>query len=491
MKYSRILRLYFMLMATSAILGAQAQQPFDLDTNFRSAITERNVNSLLLEPDGKLVISGRMRFPEFPLSDRLLARLDVNGALDLSFNTSNLGGGKLTPWNGAFYVGTAQTVRRILPGGTQDPTFIEMNLGPYFSSGQGGDYHVYPDGRVLMTGVHVLSDSIRGFEGFHSLVWFSNTGYLDTTATHRKCDGSIDFIHPLPDGKFLLSGIFTTYEGQPAGRIFRVHPDGGLDTSFSTTIFWGQAYGCHHLDDGRILAAGRFQINGDPDTLHLIRLMPNGTLDPTFNNHLSFEIDTLDGVSATVTAVHPLGDGRIALLGGFDRVGGLVRRGLVLTDTAGQLLPTALGGIGSGTYTYMNFTYGSIRDMVPAPDGGYYIHGSFVGYDDGTVNDSTQRFVSRLYGLDVGVREVEKPLAVQVVPNPSTGPVRVELPEAIGPAMLQVVDAQGRVVRVQRVASRPAVLDLTGQAPGVYAVRVRTEAGRSGHARIVLQPGGR
>jgi hypothetical protein len=83
---------------------------------------------------------------------------------------------------------------------------------------------------------------------------------------------------------------------------------------------------------------------------------------------------------------------------------------------------------------------------------------------------------------------VEEPLALQVVPNPSTGPVRVELPEAIGPATLQVVDAQGRVVRVQRVASRPAVLDLTGQAAGVYAVRVRTEAGRSGHARIVLQP---
>lgn len=52
MKYSRKMRLYFMLMAISAILGAQAQQPFDLDTNFRSAITERNVNSLLLEPDG-------------------------------------------------------------------------------------------------------------------------------------------------------------------------------------------------------------------------------------------------------------------------------------------------------------------------------------------------------------------------------------------------------------------------------------------------------
>ncbi len=476
-----------LLLCWGAVFHATGQQPFDLDTSFRTLLEGRNVNSIVPLSDGSIVVSGRMRFPEFPWTEKLLARLAPNGTLDPSFAATGLGGGRITVWTNKYYVQGGQSLRRVNLDGTNDLSFA-MSAGniPYFSPGQGGDYHVYPDGRVLMTGVHVLSDSIRGFEGFYSLVWFSNTGYLDTTAIHRKCDGSIDFIHPLPDGKFLLSGIFTTYEGQPAGRIFRVHPDGGLDTSFSTTIFWGQAYGCHLLDDGRILAAGRFQISGDPDTLHLIRLMPNGTLDPTFNNHLRSAYFTFGGLMpwGGITPVPPLG---YIVNGAFSMIDEQVRGGIALVDTSGVLLDTHFTGAGCGVYDYMGFPYSSVESLIPDPvGGGFYICGAYTGYDDGTVNDTTQRFVSRLYGLDVGVREVEAPLAVQVVPNPSHGPVRVELPEAIGPATLQVVDAQGRVVRVQRVASGPAVLDLTGQAAGVYAVRVRTEAGRSGHARVLL-----
>ncbi|MBK9276078.1 MAG: T9SS type A sorting domain-containing protein [Flavobacteriales bacterium] len=367
-----------------------------------------------------------------------------------------------------------------------DTDFISLNAGPYFSTGQGGDYHVYPDGRVLMTGVHVLSDSIRGFEGFHSLVWFSNTGYLDTTATHRKCDNTIDLIHPLPDGKFLLSGWLNTYEGQPVGRIFRVHPDGALDSSFHTSIYWGMATDLLVQPDNKIVATGRFLMNGDPDTLHLIRLFPDGALDSTFNNHLRSSYHQYGGFFSWsgITSVSPLGH---IVYGAFTSIDEQPRGGIALVDTSGVLLNTTFTGTGCGVYEDMGFPYSSVESLIPDPvGGGYYICGAYTGYDDGTTNDPQQRFVSRLYGLDVGVREVEKPLAVQVVPNPSHGPVRVELPEAIGPATLQVVDAQGRVVRVQRVAGGPAVLNLTGQAAGVYAVRVRNEAGRSGHARVLL-----
>jgi uncharacterized delta-60 repeat protein len=401
-----------------------------------------------------------------------------------------LGGGKLTSWGGQFYVAANSTVRRILPDGQQDPSFIGMNTGPYFSSGQGGDYHVYPDGRVLMTGVHVLSDSIRGFEGFYSLVWFSNTGYLDTTAIHRKCDGDISTIAQQPDGKFICSGFYSTFEGSPAGRILRTLPDGALDTTFSTDLVWGAAQALSVLPDGRILGSGYLLHSGTSDTLKIIRLLPDGTLDTTFNNQLAVTHDLWGSYLELRHRVLP--DGRIVLLGQFDHVNGEPRGGVAILDADGELLNDAFTGAGCGeVLNSAQIHVQGVIDLVPSPDGHYYICGLWRGYDDGTVNDSTQRFVSRLYGLDVGVREVEKPLALQVVPNPSTGPVRVVLPEAIGPATLQVVDAQGRVVRVQRIAGGPAVLDLTGQAAGVYAVRVRTEAGRSGHARIVLQPGGR
>ena len=77
--------------------------------------------------------------------------------------------------------------------------------------------------------------------GIYNLIWFTNTGYLDTTKTHRYCNGVIYEIEEQADGKFLCSGTCTTYEGQPVSRIFRVHPDGALDTSFDSEVVGGRA----------------------------------------------------------------------------------------------------------------------------------------------------------------------------------------------------------------------------------------------------------
>ena len=480
---------------TWLVLGAgvaMSQAPFDLDTTYRTGITRQHVNSLLPLSDGRMVISGRMRFLEFPLNDKLLARLDVDGVLDPSFNTSNLGGGKLTPWNNIFYVATAQTVRRILADGTQDPSFIEMNMDPYFSSGQGGDYHVYPDGRVVMSGLHLLSDTVRGFEGFYSLVWFANTGYLDTTRIHRYCDNTIDFIHQLPDSAFLLSGWLNTYEGQPVGRIFRVQPGGALDPNFHTDIHWGQAYDLQVQDDGKIVAVGLFLVTGVTDTLHMIRLLPDGSLDSTFNNHLRSVYFDDGGYSAWV-GIHPLPGVGWIVHGGFSSIDEEVRGGIALVDTAGQLLDTYFDGAGCGVYEYMGSPYASVESIIPDPLGsGYYICGAYHGYDDGTTNDTLQRFVSRLYGLDVGIAEPTPNVAFSLYPNPANEYVTLQRASTskASPRTLEVRDAFGRVVRTERIpqAADPIRLDLREVPPGLYVVTLLGQGVSSASQRLIVQP---
>jgi hypothetical protein len=79
----------------------------------------------------------------------------------------------------------------MLSSGLLDPTFHPIFDSPYFSYLQGGDYHVFPDGRVVMTGQYMLSDTVRGYEGTYNLVWITNTGYLDTTRTHRQANGPL------------------------------------------------------------------------------------------------------------------------------------------------------------------------------------------------------------------------------------------------------------------------------------------------------------
>jgi uncharacterized delta-60 repeat protein len=472
---------------------ASAQQPFELDASFRTQIGQVYVSSILPLSDGKVLASGLMRFPG-ELEDYTLVRLLANGTRDGSFNNSGLGQGKLTPWqDGKSYVGTSQTVRRILPAGQQDPSFIEMNLGPYFSSLQGGDYHVFPDGRVLMSGVHLLNDPVRDFVGAYCLCWFSSEGYLDTTRTHRTCSGSLDHFQALPDGKFIGSGSTSMYDGQPASNIFRFNADGSLDTAFQANATWGRAHGFLPMPDGRVYAAGVFRRSGEPDTLRFVRFLPDGSLDPSFNNHLHFGAGELTAAyGGTPSFILQVGANRLIVAGGFRSVDGASRKGICAVDTTGVLLDDLFVDCGGGAYMYQNTTLGTVRGITESPDVGFFVWGSFHGYDDGTTNDTTQRMVSRLYGLDVGVREQSEPQAkLSVHPNPAHAWVAFDydLNVPAENAELIVLDALGRRTwRASLSLSRHQVLwDVRATAPGAYSAVLENAGARVATERLVLQ----
>ncbi|MBL7963927.1 MAG: T9SS type A sorting domain-containing protein [Flavobacteriales bacterium] len=424
-----------------------------------------------------------MRFPGEVTAEKALVRLMPNGVRDESFYNSGLGMGKLMQWNtSSFYVGTSQIVRRILMNGTQDPAFIEMNSGPYFSSLQGGDYYVYPDGRVLMGGRHGLSDSIRGFMGDHCLIWFSNTGYLDTTQHHRQCSGALYRFQELPDGKFIGSGSTSTWDGQPASNIFRFHADGALDTAFQANVWTGLAYGFLPLPDGRVYAAGNFRITGNPDTLQLVRFLPDGSLDPSFNTQLEFGTIELTGFEggAILRSVYQLDAGRLVVMGHFELVEGQARRHICLIDTAGNLIDDHFTGPGCGNNppNPVGWISGSAAGMVQAPDGSYYIYGSYHGYGDASVTDTLQRQVSRLHGFNVGAQEQEPGHEImRVWPNPASGIVHVEVRGPMKDAGLVLRDAMGRMIRRQRITTTRSIVELSGLSPGLYL--------------LILQQGGR
>ncbi|MEZ4756244.1 MAG: hypothetical protein R2817_05410 [Flavobacteriales bacterium] len=328
-----------------------------------------------------------------------------------------------------------------------------MNLGRYFTSLQGGDYHVYPDGRVLMSGAHVLSDSIRGFEGLYSLIWFSNEGYLDTTRTHRQCNGVIYAIEEQPDGKFLCTGTMTTYEGQPVSRVFRVEAEGSLDTNFIVPLEpWGGPRDYVVMPDGRVLLGGTMKLAGSETVRCVLRLLPNGAIDPTFEL-TTFDATHTPGNSPIVLGIYELSPDRYIITGVFDKINGQDRGGIAMIDSSGALVEDIFDGMGCGAYEFVqssgSTTYKSIAGIVPSNDGGYFIYGAYHGYDDGTTNDTTQRMVSKLYGLSVGVDEPATPRAatLRMYPNPASAYVVFEADGGTVPTMLLITDLQGRTVR--------------------------------------------
>ena len=491
-------RMFFfrLLLGKAALLAAvlgEAQAPFDLDPGFQTPFMTTGsglgVNSVLPLPDGDVIVSGPIKFSGDP-SARAGGRLNSDGTRDLAFAEYPLLGGKLIPWNGRIYAGNGLGVRRLWMDGTLDPDF-DMAGSPYFAAGQGGDYHVYPDGRVLMSGFHDLYDTIRGYVGGYSLIWFQNTGYVDTTAHHRNCNGVIYRFEPQPDGKFVCSGWQTTYEGQAVHQIFRVQPDGALDTTFQTDFTWGEANDFTVLDDGRIITSGYLKRDGLPDTLRLIRMLPDGTLDPTFNNALRAPDEHFGEFGYLGHTVLP--DGRIAIHGNFFQVDGQPRSGIAILDTDGNLLADAFVGGGCEVYSDPPFSWRNTVGMTQAPDGSWYIHGSYSGYDDGTNNYPNQRFVSRLYGLDVGVEESHLAAGnghLAVAPNPANTFTHLAavLPEGMDEAKLRVLDPLGRLVLEQVATGSVIAIDLDTRqlAGGIYSVALSNGAYLLGITRFEI-----
>lgn len=115
-------------------------------------------------------------------------------------------------------------------------------------------------------------------------------GTVDTTFhSHLVPDsGEIRCVLALPDGKALIGGSFTMYDGVPVGRIARLLPNGSVDGSFNSGTGFDASVRCLvRQTNGKILVGGTFTTyNGLPRSV-LIRLDEDGAVDNSFEPEVS------------------------------------------------------------------------------------------------------------------------------------------------------------------------------------------------------------
>ncbi|MFY8191458.1 MAG: delta-60 repeat domain-containing protein [Bacteroidia bacterium] len=131
---------------------------------------------------------------------------------------------------------------------------------------------------------------------FTILICFST--YISSTAQKVGIDpsfqpkgpflGTIDKMALQADGKILIIGNFTKYDGIEVGGIARLHSNGQLDTSFKTGLGFfvkiNQLPNCIHIqNDGKILIGGRFNRYNTTYAINIVRLNQDGTADTNFN----------------------------------------------------------------------------------------------------------------------------------------------------------------------------------------------------------------
>src|SRR5690606_21892439 len=111
---------------------------------------------------------------------------------------------------------------------------------------------------------------------------------------------------------------FNSFNGTARSRIARLNTDGSLDTTFNIgSGFNYRVYSIVTQTDGKIIVGGEFtSFNGTPRN-YIARLNTDGSLDTTFNVGTGFNL--------SVNSISPQTDGKIIVGGWFSSFNGTSR----------------------------------------------------------------------------------------------------------------------------------------------------------------------
>jgi uncharacterized delta-60 repeat protein len=150
-------------------------------------------------------------------------------------------------------------------------------------------------------------------------------GWLDTSFNNVSDGGVNGFVRSIvidANGRILIGGSFTSYDGVNAVNIARLTRNGALDATFNTGIGFNRSVYALALDaSGNILVGGDFTSYNTTNCNHIARLLPNGALDMTFLPDTGNGLPNF-GTDQDVWAVATDTNGDILLGGEFNYVNG-------------------------------------------------------------------------------------------------------------------------------------------------------------------------
>ena len=253
--------------------------------------------------------------------------------------------------------------------GFVDPSFLNNLSGP---NSWVWALARQPDGRLLVAGQFTSFNGVPGGE----VVRLSPDGHVDTNfnASVTAGDPTIHSVAVQPDGRVLIGGMFTGINGATCIRLARLNADGTLDSNFVASVNSSQSFvTVSHLGlqtNSQIVIGGWFEtVNGAPHT-NIARLNNNGSLDTSYNA----QIDT------PPNALVMSADGKVLVGGAFSTVNSQARAHIARLDTNGTL-----------DATFLPVTDGNVDSFAPQPDGKIVIGGGFT-----TVNGVSRHRIARL-----------------------------------------------------------------------------------------------
>lgn len=278
------------------------------------------VSDLELGPDGRVILAGDFNTVQGALLNRV-ARLNGSGTLDLSFalplgfnaalaDAARQSDGKIV-LGGMFDVASAagrNRIARIHADGT-----LDLQFNPGIGADNNVSAVVMQDEKILIGGSFLTINRTEK----RGIARLNSDGALDTTFNRAGAgvsNGVVNKILLLADGRILIGGEFSGYNGAARNSVALLDRDGNLQTLFNPGIGpGGPVYALAQQEDGKFLVGGDFTSFAGQARGRIARLNPNGSLDTAFAPG--------SGMNGAVLAmlIQPA-DGRIIVAGRFTTV---------------------------------------------------------------------------------------------------------------------------------------------------------------------------
>jgi len=262
---------------------------FAYGTGFTNIVYIINVQS-----NGKILVGGT--FASYSgISVNRIIRLNSDGSRDDSFvsgtgpsstvygidiqsNGKILLGGSFITYSGI----SANCIIRLNEDGSKDNSFV---YGTGFNA-QLTDVKLQSDGKILACGSF---STYSGISANNIIRLLSGGSKDDSFVSGIGFNSTVYSIDIQSDGKILLGGVFTTYSGISANRIIRLNSNGSKDNSFVYgTGFDNQVNSIKVQSDGKILVGGVFSTYDGTSANRIIRLNEDGSRDNSFAYGIGF-----------------------------------------------------------------------------------------------------------------------------------------------------------------------------------------------------------
>lgn len=512
--------------------GAGASAPVGLDLTYGGSIL-----AVALVGDHKLMVAGHFnRFNSSPLEN--LARLNHDGTVDRSYAPKTgvnapvsgglaiypdgrvLIGGNFNAYNGI----KRNQLARLTPDGELDPSF-------HHSGSLRGELYtlvLQPDDKVLVGGKALHYPGMPGTP----LMRFNSDGSVDPTFHNgfNHNGGQVQAMAFQPDGKILVGGRFSNYDGFDCNGLIRLNSDGTFDPTFVPPLLSVPpilVYALALQADGKIIHGGDYYRSVSYPGANIARTLANGSPDTTFNPEAGpltpnikdllllpdgkilvsgvtdlqkvslYRLDDQGAVDpafdtgallgfGSVTSIAEQADGKILVSRGFSvsTPAAFVRRLI-------RLLPDGSEDLDFQPGTGANNT---VQAVALQSDGRAILMGDFTRYDGAGRN-----YIARVVLDGDGFapqenRSLEVAHGTGLFPNPAQGPTTHLRMDRLDPqaevAHLQLVNVTGEVISRMEFPVVNGVLDteldLGNTADGIYLLHV-VAGGRSRSERLVVR----